>query len=320
MEGSLKDKNKPAKVPFGYFFVTGIIITLCIGGFGILTIPNAFEEDQSSPLDVSASTTPVVGITLASNTESFAALGDPTKAAPTVVDTSTPVSIDTSVPVVIPVTGGSCLPNNPPQTGRVVEVVDGDTIKVLLDQDGLVYSVRYIGMNTPEDTSRVEYFGPQATAKNGELVWGKTVTLIKDVSEIDPYGRLLRYVLVDDVFVNYELVAQGYANVASYPPDIACISTFQAVEQGASASKLGLWSAPPTEVVPTLVVVIPTNTLSSNGGNAVCNCIGPDLDCKDFNTHAAAQACYNYCVSQGYGDAHGLDGNDNDGLACESLP
>lgn len=50
-----------------------------------------------------------------------------------------------------------------------------------------------------------------------------------------------------------------------------------------------------------------------------CNCSGPDLNCSDFSTHAQAQACFDYCKSQGYGDVFRLDG-DNDGSACESLP
>lgn len=50
-----------------------------------------------------------------------------------------------------------------------------------------------------------------------------------------------------------------------------------------------------------------------------CSCNG-GLDCKDFSTHSQAQACFDYCYSQGLGDVHGLDGNDKDGLACESLP
>jgi hypothetical protein len=52
---------------------------------------------------------------------------------------------------------------------------------------------------------------------------------------------------------------------------------------------------------------------------APCNCSGPDLNCSDFATHAEAQACYEYCKQQGYGDVFKLDG-DNDGSACESLP
>ena len=50
-----------------------------------------------------------------------------------------------------------------------------------------------------------------------------------------------------------------------------------------------------------------------------CDWAGPDLNCSDFATHTAAQACYEYCQQQGYGDVFGLDG-DNDGSACESLP
>jgi hypothetical protein len=51
-----------------------------------------------------------------------------------------------------------------------------------------------------------------------------------------------------------------------------------------------------------------------------CSCTGPDLDCGDFDTHAQAQACYDKCIAEIGRDVHRLDGNDNDSLACESLP
>src|SRR5215216_3534825 len=72
----------------------------------------------------------------------------------------------------------SCIPANLGQTAKVVDVVDGDTIKVLLEQDGQTYSVRYIGIDTPEYTNKLEYFGAEAAVKNVQLVFGKTVTLI----------------------------------------------------------------------------------------------------------------------------------------------
>ena len=234
----------------------------------------------------------------------------PTTDTPALTETATPLSVSTNTQIPL---GASCIPNNPSQTGKVVDVVDGDTIKVLLDQDGQTYTVRYIGMDTPESTTQIEYFGAEAASKNVQLVSGKNVALIKDVSETDRYGRLLRYVIVDDLFINYELVAQGYANTASYPPDIACIPTFQEAEQNARNSNLGLWNAPPT------LAPIPTSA-PSGGGTAACNCSGSDLDCGDFSTHASAQACYNYCIAQGFGDVFRLDGSDNDGLACEGLP
>lgn len=52
----------------------------------------------------------------------------------------------------------------------------------------------------------------------------------------------------------------------------------------------------------------------------VCDCSGNTLNCGDFQTQRAAQACYNYCIAQGRGDIHDIDGNDKDGRACESLP
>ena len=77
----------------------------------------------------------------------------------------------------------------------VVNVVDRDTIDVTVY--GVEYRVRYIGIDTPETvhpTRGVELYGKDASACNAQLVEGKTVQLEKDVSETDPYGRLMRYV------------------------------------------------------------------------------------------------------------------------------
>ncbi len=49
----------------------------------------------------------------------------------------------------------------------------------------------------------------------------------------------------------------------------------------------------------------------------VCDCSGNIYNCADFASTSEAQSCYNYCISQGKGDIHRLDA-DNDGLACES--
>lgn len=82
---------------------------------------------------------------------------------------------------------------------RVTRVVDGDTIHV--DIAGQDFPVRYIGMNTPETVAPdkpVECYGPEASARNKQLVTGQTVELEKDISETDQYGRLLRFVWLPD--------------------------------------------------------------------------------------------------------------------------
>lgn len=70
--------------------------------------------------------------------------------------------------------------------------------------------------------------------------------------------------------------------------------------------------APPPTDTPLVVVEQPAA--------AVCECGSDQYKCGDFATHAQAQACYDYCMATVGSDIHRLDGNDNDGLACESLP
>lgn len=63
----------------------------------------------------------------------------------------------------------------------------------------------------------------------------------------------------------------------------------------------------------------PTNTPAQVAPQAACDCSGDLYNCGDFGSQDEAQACFDYCKSTGAGDPHKIDGNDNDGLACESL-
>ena len=138
------------------------------------------------------------------------------------------------------------------QEAQVINVVDGDTIDVLID--GIEYRVRYILIDTPETKHPergVEPFGPEAYEFNKSLVDGQTVRLEKDVSETDRYGRLLRYVYVGDLMVNEELLRQGLATVATFPPDVKYVERFLAVQSEAQAVGVGIWSGEPA-IEPTL--------------------------------------------------------------------
>lgn len=127
----------------------------------------------------------------------------------------------------------------------VKRVIDGDTIE--LDNGD---KVRYIGINTPETVDPrkpVECFGKEASAKNKELVEWKLVRLEKDVSDKDQYGRLLRYVYVTDIFVNDQLVHDGYAQVSTFPPDVKYKDLFLASQTYARENNLGLWKSCPVK-------------------------------------------------------------------------
>lgn len=132
---------------------------------------------------------------------------------------------------------------------KVAKIVDGDTIELETGQ-----KVRYIGIDTPETKhpkKGVECFGREAADRNKQLVEGKTVRLEKDVSEVDRYGRLLRYVFVINnpqkqassggFFVNDYLVREGYASAATFPPDVAYEEGFIAAQDEARTQEKGLW-------------------------------------------------------------------------------
>jgi endonuclease YncB( thermonuclease family) len=137
----------------------------------------------------------------------------------------------------------ACLPEGTDyHLGFVTEIIDGDTIIIRIE-NGDIFSVRYIGIDAPE---RDEPFFTEAYNANANLVLQKSVILVKDISETDPYDRLLRYVIVDDIFVNLELVRIGFASAITFPPDIICAEQLAAVEQEALASRYGLWEATQT--------------------------------------------------------------------------
>ena len=132
---------------------------------------------------------------------------------------------------------------SPALTGRVVKLVDGDTIWVDVGA-GRIEKVRYIGVNTPElrhPQRGVEPGSHEAHAVNRRLVEGKRVRLELDVQPRDRHGRLLAYVWTGDTMVNAELLRLGYAQVMTVPPNVRHQSLFLKLQRAARDSHRGLW-------------------------------------------------------------------------------
>ena len=212
---------------------------------------------------------------------------------------------------------------------KVVKVVDGDTI--VLDSGK---TLRYIGIDTPEVSQGKECFADEATARNKELVLGKEVRLEKDVSETDRYGRLLRYVYVDPhsqdttvrqgIFVNENLVYEGYATAATYPPDVAYSDLFRQAEKDAREKNRGLWSKCANDSSENAGqsgsreadITKPVVTVIQSAGTWECG--KNTYNCTDFKTQAEAQSAFEACGGTA-NDVHKLD-RDGDGQVCETLP
>jgi hypothetical protein len=189
------------------------------------------------------------------------------------------------------------------------------------------------------------------------------VALELDVEKVDPYGRLLAYAsfaqkvpwgtrsrscershtqhpgledyfwcktayawLSDGSMFNETVVREGYAQVATFPPNVKYTDRFLEAQREARAAKRGLWGLPEGKLceqtdrgngiggecdngsTPTQEYSPPEPRPSGTGG-------GGDLDCADFTTQEEAQRV----LEQDPSDPNYLDG-EGDGIACESLP
>lgn len=136
----------------------------------------------------------------------------------------------------------------------VLWVVDGDTVHVRMP-DGADESVRLIGVNAPEWTTRHEPYGAEATTYVKRLLpEGRTVWLEEDTGTRDKYGRLLAYVWLErptDItpaeirqkMLNARLLIDGYAQLMTIPPDVRHVDVFVPLQAEAREAGRGLWGA-----------------------------------------------------------------------------
>ena len=104
---------------------------------------------------------------------------------------------------------------------KVLKIIDGDTVK--LDYNGKATNFRLIGIDTPETVSLnkpVEAFGKAASEFTRNMLLGESVYLRFDVEQKDMYGRQLAYLYraPDGLFVNLEIVRQGYGHTYTHFP------------------------------------------------------------------------------------------------------
>lgn len=127
----------------------------------------------------------------------------------------------------------------------VIKVIDGDTFWV--DDGKEKFKVRFIGIDAPETRNswrkKKGYYGQEAKEYVTQLTLGRWVRLEYDVRKLDPYGRHLAYIyLEDDTFLNAHLVANGFAVLDTHPPNVKYVEVFTDLQQKAREAGLGLWT------------------------------------------------------------------------------
>jgi len=196
----------------------------------------------------------LVAIALATTTTTAcAAGGGATAGAPSTTPTSTPASTAAPSstrapsPPTTPSGGGPTVPDDADGPYAVVDVVDGDTIKV--EVDGERVTVRVLGIDTPETRAPgtpVQCFGREATARAEALLDGQQVRLTTDPTQdrYDRYDRLLAYVwLADGSLFEWAMVADGFAHEYTYDLPYRYQVELREAERSAREAGRGLWAS-----------------------------------------------------------------------------
>lgn len=116
----------------------------------------------------------------------------------------------------------------------VSRVIDGDTLVLSNSQ-----IIRLSGINTPE---KGECYYKEATKRLESLVLEGNISLERDRTDIDKYGRELRYIHKDGTLINLVMVSEGYAVAFDkYKDDTKRYDELKRAEETAKAQNLGLW-------------------------------------------------------------------------------
>ena len=133
---------------------------------------------------------------------------------------------------------------------KITRVIDGDTIEVILDSK--TEKVRFIGVDCPESTTKLEPYGNEASEFTKKWLTGKDIFLEFDVQKYDIYGRLLAYVWLSspkeiseqeirNKMFNAILLLEGYAQVMTVPPNVKYVDYFLKFQKEARENNKGLW-------------------------------------------------------------------------------
>ncbi|HEX6228278.1 MAG TPA: thermonuclease family protein [Solirubrobacterales bacterium] len=140
-------------------------------------------------------------------------------------------------------------PDRPPAQrirGRVLGVVDGDTLRVrAFGAKRRRYAVRILGIDTPEKYGGLECGARRASASMGQLAPPRSrVRLLTDPGQplFDRYGRLLAYVFRGDRDLGAAQLARGWARILVVGRAFSRLGIYRSAQKGARRAERGAWS------------------------------------------------------------------------------
>lgn len=171
---------------------------------------------------------------------------------------------------------------------QVVKVIDGDTIEVSIN--GVNKTLRLIGLDTPETLDPrkpVQCFGQVASNRAKELMQGKKVRLEADATqgELDMYGRLLRYVWLEDgTLYNLKMVKDGYAHEYTYNTAFKYQVQFKTAQKEAQDNLRGFWAPNTCNGDTAKIATSTTNTITATSTNLVNDQLASKYHTSSYGT------------------------------------
>ena len=253
-------------------------LAVCSTFFSVLLLSCSIFSLSANPTGLLPTTTPILVSPSSSrsstSTQVLVSTFTPSATTQPIADTptlSTPSAGITPGPTLSPfptILPLACLPSPAgSEFGQVKWIQDGSTIMV--DIQGQLIVVRYLGIQSPDNLPNIQYMGPPAATQNASLVQGQIVQLVQDGLQRDQNGQLLRYVVLynTQTFVNYEMLRLGLAQTAPNSSNLACYDTFIQIQEQARMAEMGLWAPSPT--------LFPSATLRSTRTPTPTNTITP---------------------------------------------
>lgn len=121
--------------------------------------------------------------------------------------------------------------------------VDGDTAWFI--EDGEEIKTRFLAIDTPESTTKVEEYGKEASDYTCSLLKGATKIEIEydsNSDKTDKYNRHLVWVFVDGDLLQEKIIQKGYAEVAYLYGDYKYTNKLEEALEVAKKNKVGMWS------------------------------------------------------------------------------
>ena len=127
---------------------------------------------------------------------------------------------------------------------KLNRVIDGDTAVFNMPNNDEPVTVRFLAINTPESTSKVELYGKEASKFTEEKLKNSKIIVLEydnNSTETDKYNRQLAWIWVDDELLQELLIENGLAKVDYIYGNYKYVDLLEDKEEKAKTSKIGIW-------------------------------------------------------------------------------